>query len=173
MCKWSSLFDNSDAEVQELIDAAIEARTFSYRWVMELMFSIEIQLQVTPQFDYQFSPYSKFKVGAALRLANGTIKSGCNVENGAYAPSICAEQTAGTKAISEGHRDFRAVAIIADQEKSFTTPCGVCRQFLAEFVHDDMPVYVTRSTKGKVLITSLHSLLPMGFIPMKEETNKV
>lgn len=115
------------------------------------------------------SPYSNFKVGAAIRTGSGAIKTGCNIENGAYGPSICAERTAATKAISEGNRVFRAVAVVAHQESSFTTPCGVCRQFLAEFVHSDIPVYVTRPGRGKVLITSIHSLLPMGFIPMKRE----
>lgn len=104
-----------------------------------------------------------------MRTANGSIKTGCNVENGAYGPSICAERVAATKAVSEGHREFKAVAVVAHQENSFTTPCGVCRQFLAEFVHKDIPVYVTRPLAGKVLVTSIHSLLPLGFIPMKRE----
>lgn len=119
------------------------------------------------EWSCNFSPYSEFKVGAAIRLANGTISSGCNIENSSYSPSICAERTAACKAISDGHHDFKAIAVVAFQEKSFTTPCGVCRQFLSEFAHKDVPVYVAKPSPHQVLVTSIGSLLPMGFVPVK------
>lgn len=112
------------------------------------------------------SPYSKFKVGAALRLADGSIVGGCNVENSAYSGSICAERTCAVKAVSTGHREFKALAVVAFQEASFTTPCGVCRQFLSEFVTTDLPVYVAKPSPTRVLVTSINELLPFGFIPL-------
>lgn len=92
--------------------------------------------------------------------------SGCNIENAAYSPSICAERTAACKAVSMGHKEFIAVAVVAYQEDSFTTPCGVCRQFLNEFCKRDMPVYVAKPSPCRVLVTSLNSLLPMSFVPL-------
>lgn len=109
-------------------------------------------------------PYSKFKVGAAIRLSDGRIVGGCNIENAAYSPSICAERTAACKAISSGYTQFKAIAVIGFQEESFTTPCGVCRQFLSEFVKNDIPIYVSKPIPSKVLVTSIASLLPMGFV---------
>lgn len=114
-------------------------------------------------FLFIYSPYSNFKVGSAIRVADDTIVGGCNIENSAYSPTICAERTAASKAISTGHIEFKAVAVIGYQERSFTTPCGVCRQFLSEFAKDDVPVYVTKPEPSRVLVTSLRSLLPMGF----------
>lgn len=113
------------------------------------------------------SPYSKFKVGAAIRLSNGTIVRGCNVENAAYGPSVCAERTAICKAVSEGFTEFKALAVVAFQEHSFTTPCGVCRQFLSEFVEaEDIPIYVSKPEPNKVLVTSIKALLPISFVPL-------
>lgn len=113
-----------------------------------------------------YSPYSKFQVGAAIRVADGSIISGCNVENAAFSPSICAERTAVCKAVSIGHTEFKAVAVVAYQENSFTTPCGVCRQMLSEFVKSDIPIYVAKPQRSGVLVTSIVSLLPMGFVPL-------
>ena len=79
-----------------------------------------------------YSPYSRFPVGAALECADGTVFTGCNVENAAYGDTICAERTAAVKAISEGHRDFVRIAIWGDS-KEYCYPCGSCRQFLQEF----------------------------------------
>lgn len=138
-----------DPSVKELLNAAIKAREFSY------------------------SPYSKFPVGAALRLANGQIVTGCNIENGAYSPSICAERTALCKAVSEGHRDIKAVAVIAYQEHQFTTPCGVCRQSLMEFAKDDIPIYAAKPAAIRVLVTTLRTLLPFSFTPKKTEDGKI
>lgn len=103
-------------------------------------------------------------MGAAIRLTDGTIVGGCNIENAAYSPSICAERTAACKAISNGYTHFKAIAVIGFQENSYTTPCGVCRQFLSEFVKSDIPIYVSKPKPSKVLITSIASLLPMGFV---------
>lgn len=105
-------------------------------------------------------------MGAAIRLANGQIVTGCNVENSSYAPSVCAERTAVCKAVSEGHKEFTALAVVAYQEASFTTPCGVCRQFISEFVQKDIPVYVAKPSPHRVLVTSISQLLPMAFVPL-------
>lgn len=102
-------------------------------------------------------------MGSAIRVADGSIIGGCNIENSAYSPTICAERTAACKAISAGNIEFKAVAVIGLQEKSFTTPCGVCRQFLSEFAKADIPVYVTKPEPERVLVTSLSRLLPHSF----------
>jgi len=82
--------------------------------------------------DRAIAPYSRFKVGAALELAGGTIVAGCNIENATYGLTICAERVAIFKALSEGHRDFLRIAIVADTVQP-TPPCGACRQVLWEF----------------------------------------
>ena len=82
-----------------------------------------------------YVPYSRFSVGAAIECTDGAVYTGCNVENAALGSTICAERTACCKAVSEGHREFRRIAIYADSE-NWCTPCGACRQFLAEFSPD-------------------------------------
>ncbi len=82
-----------------------------------------------------FAPFSKFKVGAALEAADGSVSSGCNIENSTYGLTMCAERVAVFKAISDGHRAFRRIAIVADTEDP-TPPCGPCRQILWEFAGD-------------------------------------
>ncbi len=82
-----------------------------------------------------YSPYSKFPVGAALECGDGTIFTGCNIENAAYGDTICAERTAAVKAVSEGHRDFVRIAIWGNS-REYCYPCGSCRQFLQEFSRD-------------------------------------
>ena len=82
--------------------------------------------------EYAYVPYSKFPVGAALECSDGTIFTGCNVENAAYGDTICAERTAAVKAVSSGHRDFVRIAIWGNS-KDYCYPCGSCRQFLQEF----------------------------------------
>lgn len=130
--------------MQELIQAAIAVRNNAY------------------------CPYSNFAVGAAIRLTNKQIITGCNVENAAFGPSVCAERNAICHMISLGHREFTAVAVVAFQEHSFTTPCGVCRQTLAEFTRaEDIPVYVAKPAPNRVLVTSVRKLLPLGFVPLK------
>jgi len=79
-----------------------------------------------------YSPYSHFAVGAAIECEDGTVYTGCNVENAALGSTICAERTAAVKAVSDGHTSFKRIAIYADSQ-NWCTPCGACRQFLAEF----------------------------------------
>lgn len=87
------------------------------------------------------------------------------MENGAFSPTVCAERTAAVKAVSEGVKRFRAVAVVAFQEDSFTTPCGVCRQFLSEFIVDgDVPVFVAKPECSRVLVTTFNHLLPFSFV---------
>lgn len=102
-------------------------------------------------------------MGAALRLKNGEIVRGCNVENGAYTPSSCAERTAICKAVSDGYQEFSAIAVIAFQEDAFTSPCGVCRQVLSEFAKTDFPVYIAKPSHSRVMVTSVFELLPNRF----------
>ena len=88
------------------------------------------------QLKYSYTPYSGFKVGAALLAKNGTVYTGCNIENAAYTPSNCAERTAFFKAVSEGERTFSAICIVGGMNGiavDYTAPCGVCRQVMMEF----------------------------------------
>ena len=93
---------------------------------------------------YAYAPYSHFRVGAALLCADGRVFKGCNIENGAFSPSMCAERTAFAKAISEGYNDFTAIAIVGaptDRKGTdFCTPCGVCRQVMREFCQQDFNI---------------------------------
>ena len=126
-----------DFDRQALLLAAMKAREFSY------------------------SPYSKFKVGAALLASNGTVYTGCNIENSAYSPTLCAERCAVAKAASEGARDFIAIAVVGPEE-SETTPCGVCRQVLYEFCEEDL-IILCGGTDTHYTETTLGALLPKGF----------
>lgn len=112
-----------------------------------------------------YCPYSKFAVGCAIATSTGEIITGCNVENAAFGPTVCAERAAVCKAVSEGFREYDAVAVVAYQEDHFTTPCGVCRQFLSEFTKEDIPVYVAKPTLQKVFVSSVYLLLPHHFVP--------
>lgn len=107
-----------------------------------------------------YAPYSRYRVGAAILLADGRIVTGCNVENAAYGSSMCAERTAVFKAVSEGTRDFAAVAVCTANGGS---PCGPCRQVLVEFA-GDIPVYLS-DTAGNMRETTLYALLPHHFGP--------
>ena len=107
-----------------------------------------------------YVPYSRFAVGAALECADGTVFTGCNVENAALGSTICAERTACCKAVSEGHREFRRIAIYADSE-NWCTPCGACRQFLAEF-SPDMEVLCAKAG-DRYVSYRLSELLPHTF----------
>jgi len=106
------------------------------------------------------APYSKFRVGAALLTKSGQVYTGCNVENASYGLTICAERVALTKAVSEGHRQFQAIAVVCPSAKP--TPCGACRQFLAEF--GDLEIICADSRKLKrVQSYRLSELLPHAF----------
>ena len=111
--------------------------------------------------DNAYAPYSNFKVGAALLTEDGEIFTGANVENASYGLSICAERVAVFKAVSEGKRKFKAIAVVADTEKP-TPPCGACRQVLAEF--GDLEV-IMANLKGDVKVMKLSELLPEAFMP--------
>lgn len=117
-----------------------------------------------------YSPYSGFRVGAALLTSQGRVYCGCNVENASYGASICAERTAALKAVYEGDRIFKAIAIagyhgaVQPLEAALPFPCGICRQFLSEFADSDMKVYVARNADD-VLEYTLSGLLPNSFGP--------
>ena len=111
-----------------------------------------------------YSPYSHFCVGAALLCKNGKVYTGCNIENAAYTPTNCAERTAFFKAVSEGEREFEAIAIIGGKENEdgvFCAPCGVCRQVIAEFCDKDFKIILGRV--GDVKAYTLEELLPYSF----------
>ncbi len=113
---------------------------------------------------YSYSPYSGFKVGAALLTKDGKIYTGCNIENSAYSPTNCAERTAFFKAVSEGVRDFKAIAIVGGKNGEITDycyPCGVCRQVMAEFCDGDFEI-ITASPEG-IKSYTLKDLLPEAF----------
>jgi cytidine deaminase len=113
-----------------------------------------------------YCPYSHFHVGAALLTADGIVYTGCNVENSSYGAAICAERTAAVKAISEGSLHFTAAAVIGYHETvddmTFCMPCGICRQFLAEFADDSFEIVVTDNTLIKIY--TLSELLPEAFM---------
>lgn len=113
--------------------------------------------------EFAYVPYSEFKVGAALLAKDGTVYNGCNIENSGYSMTNCAERTAFFKAISDGVKEFAAIAIVADTEGP-CSPCGACRQVMSEFCAPDMPVYLT-NLKGDVLETTVEQLLPGAFSP--------
>ena len=112
-----------------------------------------------------YSPYSGFKVGAALLCADGTVYQGCNIENASFTPTVCAERTAVFKAVSEGKREFTALAVCGGKDGVITgicPPCGVCRQVLREFCRDDFPVYLALPA-GKYETRTMTQLLPDSF----------
>lgn len=114
-----------------------------------------------------YSPYSRYTVGAALLCANGNIYTGCNIENAAYSPSVCAERTAFFKAVSEGEKDFTAIAVAGGKGGAIqdgAPPCGVCRQVMAEFCGGDFEILVAAGN-GNFKSYSLSELLPESFGP--------
>lgn len=126
-----------DFDRKALLRAAMEAKKFSY------------------------APFSEFHVGAALLCENGKVYGGCNIENSAYSPTLCAERCAIAKAVSEGERDFVAIAVVGPGD-SQTTPCGVCRQVLYEFC-DESLVVLCGGTEENYMETTLGALLPKVF----------
>ena len=131
--------------VEKLIDTAIEQLKFSY------------------------TPYSNFKVGAALLTKSGKIYTGCNIENASYTPTNCAERTAFFKAVSEGVRDFQAICIVGGKDgklTEYTAPCGVCRQVMMEFCNPKTFQIILAVDKERYEIYTLEELIPLGFGPL-------
>lgn len=131
--------------VEKLIDTAIEQLKFSY------------------------TPYSNFKVGAALLAKNGEIFTGCNIENASYTPTNCAERTVFFKAVSEGVREFRAICIVGGKDgklTEYTAPCGVCRQVMMEFCDPKTFQIILAVDKERYEIYTLEELMPLGFGPL-------
>ena len=112
--------------------------------------------------DMAYVPYSHFPVGAALLCKDGTVFTGCNIENASFGPTICAERTAVAKAVSEGHTDFVRI-VVAGRSKDFCVPCGVCRQVLREFA-PNMEV-ICLNGAGEEQVFTLPELLPHSFGP--------
>ena len=112
-----------------------------------------------------YCPYSNFAVGAALLCADGEIFTGANIESATYTPTVCAERVAFSTAIHAGKKEFCAIAVVGgkacDDISSYTPPCGVCRQFMAEFCSPDFPVILSDGKNSKVL--TLGELLPESF----------
>ena len=107
-----------------------------------------------------YAPYSHFKVGAALLCSDGSVYKGCNVENISYSATICAERVAFTSAIADGKKDF--VAIVVTGGEDFCYPCGICRQFMAEFVGEDFEIIVAKS-ENETKVYKMKELLPASF----------
>ena len=131
--------------IEKLIDTAIEQLKFSY------------------------TPYSNFKVGAALLAKNGEIFTGCNIENASYTPTNCAERTAFFKAVSEGVREFRAICIVGGKDgklTEYTAPCGVCSQVMMEFCDPKTFQIILAVDKERYEIYTLEELMPLGFGPL-------
>ena len=122
----------------------------------------ELKAAAVAMLDRSYCPYSHFPVGAALECADGTVFTGCNIENAAFSPTICAERTAVAKAVSEGHRDFVRI-VIAGRSADFCVPCGTCRQVLREFApHIEV---ICLNGAGEERTFTLEELLPYSFGP--------
>ena len=131
--------------VEKLIDTAIEQLKFSY------------------------TPYSNFKVGAALLTKSGKIYTGCNIENASYTPTNCAERTAFFKAVSEGVKEFQAICVVGGRDgvlTGYAAPCGVCRQVMMEFCDPETFQIILAVDKEKYEIYTLEELMPLGFGPL-------
>lgn len=136
------------AEIEDLIERALQSRELSY------------------------SPYSDYRVGAALLTKEGSVYTGCNIENAAYTPTNCAERTAFFKAVSEGRKAFRAIAVAGgpagpagEPVAQYAYPCGVCRQVMMEFCEPDVFEVIVAKSKTEYQIKKLSELLPDGFGP--------
>ena len=111
-----------------------------------------------------YAPYSGYKVGAALLSADGAVYQGCNIENASFSPTICAERTAFAKAVSEGQREFTAIAVCGGKDgniEGLFPPCGVCRQVMAEFCKPDFKIYLAKPDGFEE--RTLAQLLPDSF----------
>ncbi|CUX29591.1 cytidine deaminase [Clostridium sp. C105KSO13] len=128
----------------------------------------ELIEQAFDAMSYAYTPYSHFKVGAALLAKSGEIYQGCNIENAAYTPSNCAERTAFFKAVSAGVKEFEAICIVGGQNGAvteLTAPCGVCRQVMMEFCNPKEFQIILATDTENYKMFKLEELLPMGFGP--------
>ena len=128
------------------------------------MTDFELMEKAVKAREMSYSPYSGFSVGAALLCADGTVYTGCNIENATFTPTVCAERTAFFKAVSDGKRDFAAIAItggVHGETSPFCAPCGVCRQVMAEFCGKDFKVIL--GTKEDLHAFTLDEVLPFAF----------
>ena len=128
------------------------------------MTDLELLMKAIEAREFAYAPYSNHRVGAALVGKSGKLYLGCNVESAAYSPTNCAERTAIFKAVSEGEREFSAIAIVGGMGEGLSdicAPCGVCRQVLAEFCDGDMRIVM--GTPEKLVISTLKELLPYSF----------
>ena len=134
----------NENEIKSLVRRALDMRIFSY------------------------TPYSHFNVGAALLAKNGEVYTGCNIENASYTPTNCAERTAFFKAVSEGVKEFKAIAIVGGEdgatELDYCPPCGVCRQVMSEFCDDEFIIILAKS-EDEYKIYTLPEILPERFGP--------
>ncbi len=115
-----------------------------------------------------YVPYSGFRVGAALLAKNGTMYTGCNIENAAYTPTNCAERTAFFKAVSEGVRQFDAICVVGGKDgvlTEYAAPCGVCRQVMMEFCNPDTFQIILAVSEENYDVFTLRQILPQGFGP--------
>ena len=134
----------------------------------------ELKAAAVAMLDRAYCPYSRFPVGAALECSDGTVFTGCNIENAGYTPSNCAERTAFFKAVSEGVLEFDAICIVGGMNKElnkYAAPCGVCRQALFEFGGPELNVIMARSPED-FIERSMDELLPFGFGPSNVAGNK-
>lgn len=132
---------------------------------MEKILIEKLIKKAVEMLNFSYAPYSNFHVGAALLTSEGEIFTGCNIENAAYGPTNCAERTAVFKAVSEGKKNFVAIAIAGGKNgkiEDFCSPCGVCRQVLAEFCKKDFEIILAKSTDDYKIMT-LEQLLPESF----------
>ncbi len=126
---------------------------------------IHIALEAREQ---AYVPYSKYMVGAALLTKEGKVYKGCNIENAAYTPTNCAERTAFFKAVSEGERNFEAIAVVGGYKGApvdYAYPCGVCRQVMMEFCNPKRFRIITAISEEEYLEKTLEEILPHGFGP--------
>ena len=126
----------------------------------------ELCLAAVKAAKHSYAPYSHFNVGAAVLTESGNIYTGCNIENAAFSPTVCAERVAVFKAVSEGERKFSMIAVVGMKDNSVvsgTTPCGVCRQVLSEFCSPETPILLVKNELGDFEETNVATLLPSSF----------
>ena len=125
------------------------------------MTNYELILTAYEVIENSYAPYSGFNVGAALLAESGKIYTGVNVENSSYGATICAERTAFVKAISEGERSFKKLAVVSSG-RDLTWPCGICRQFFSEFCNYNFEI-ISGDKEGNIKVYTLSELFPEGF----------